>query len=257
MEPIPLVLLPGLDGSGRLFRPFLLQLPEWIEPVVVPYPSDRAMSYGDLVEHVRPRLPVDRPFALLGESFGGPLAIRLATEKPQQLCGLILCGTFARNPHLWIPQVSRHLVHPVLFRLWPMIWLARRVLGLGISSEIQHEICEAQRAVSGAALAMRLKEVIRVDVREELRRVDVPVLSLTGLRDWIVPGWNGRAISKLCSSRQGACGFEETGFEAGHLILQGHAAQASSVVTDFVRRMAAVGPPEQVDVLDEVEGERI
>lgn len=173
------------------------------------------------------------------------------------MCGLILCGTFARNPHRWIPQVSRYLVHPILFRLWPIIWLARRVLGLGISSEIQREMREAQRAVSGAALAMRLKEVIRVDVREELWRVDVPVLSLTGRRDWIVPGWNARAIAKLRASGQVATRFEETAFESGHLILQGQAAHASSVITDFLRRVAAAGPPERVDQLDEVEGERI
>lgn len=244
MEPIPLVMLPGLDGSGRLFRPFLLQLPEWIEPVVVPYPADRAMSYGDLAEYVRPRLPADRPFALLGESFGGPLAIRLAAEKPPGLCGLILCGTFARNPHLWIPQVSRHLVHPVLFRLWPMIWLARRVLGLGISSEIQREMREAQRAVSGAALATRLKEVIGVDVRDDLQRLNVPILSLTGRRDWIVPKWNAAAISKLCRSREDSAldRFEEECFDSGHLILQSQSVRSVAVIADFLKRATSPRP---------------
>src|SRR4051812_35337188 len=76
-ERTQLVLLPGLDGSGRLFQPLLAELPKWIEPVVVAYPPERA-RFDELVPIARERLPHSGAFALLGESFSGPLALMLA-----------------------------------------------------------------------------------------------------------------------------------------------------------------------------------
>src|SRR4051812_12200514 len=76
-ERTQLVLLPGLDGSGRLFQPLLAELPKWIEPVVVAYPPERA-RFDDLVPIARERLPHSGAFASLGESFSGPLALMLA-----------------------------------------------------------------------------------------------------------------------------------------------------------------------------------
>ncbi|MGQ0798894.1 MAG: serine aminopeptidase domain-containing protein [Pseudomarimonas sp.] len=43
-------------------------------------------------------LPRSEPYFLLGESFGGPLAIALAARQPRGLLGLVLCASFARYP---------------------------------------------------------------------------------------------------------------------------------------------------------------
>jgi hypothetical protein len=61
---LALVLLPGLDGTGRLFSRFVKQLPEELEPRVVPLPTDRTLGYPELAAHVRGQLPQDLPFAL-------------------------------------------------------------------------------------------------------------------------------------------------------------------------------------------------
>ncbi len=95
-----LVLLPGLDGTGILFNQFV----EAIEPCVrtrriVAYPPDEPLGYAELEALTREALPRDRPCVVLGESFSGPIAIRLAAERPPQVVGLILCVTFAKNPY--------------------------------------------------------------------------------------------------------------------------------------------------------------
>ena len=89
------MLLPGLDGTGKLFANFLAVLPPTIEARVIDYPTDEPLTYEQLELRVRAALPSDRPFVLLGESFGGPIAIRIAASPPPGLAGLILCGTFA------------------------------------------------------------------------------------------------------------------------------------------------------------------
>ncbi len=96
-----LVLLPGLDGTGKLFAEFLKALDSSIGTLVVTYPKDVPMNYDQLEALVTAALPTDRPFVLLGESFSGPLAIRIAARRPEFLVGLVLCVTFARNPYSW------------------------------------------------------------------------------------------------------------------------------------------------------------
>lgn len=50
------VLLPGLDGTGRLFGPLVSRFPSSLSAVVVSYPSDRA-SYSELLPVIRASLP--------------------------------------------------------------------------------------------------------------------------------------------------------------------------------------------------------
>src|SRR5690349_11939308 len=97
MNEIHLILLPGMDGTGELFGPLLAELPIELPVAVVSYP-DRAASYADHVAVARTELPRDRPFVLLGESFSGPVAVRLAAEAPSNLRGLILCASFLTCP---------------------------------------------------------------------------------------------------------------------------------------------------------------
>src|SRR5579859_1384445 len=94
-----LLLLPGLDGTGKLFAAFLRALGPGVESRVVEYSPDEPLGYEELELRVRAALPRDRPFVLLGESFSGPIAMRIAAYPPPELAGVILCGTFARNPY--------------------------------------------------------------------------------------------------------------------------------------------------------------
>lgn len=80
-----LVLLPGLDGTGRLFQPLLAHLPSTIDPLVISY-SNLAGTYAEMLPAARKELPPDRPFVLLAESFSGPAAIALAANA-RQVCG--------------------------------------------------------------------------------------------------------------------------------------------------------------------------
>jgi len=93
-----LVLLPGLDGTGELFAPFVGAL-TGIDTRVIAYPADRAMDYPEHEGFVRDKLPRDEDYFLLAESFSGPIGISIAATAPPRLRGLILCGTFAsRRP---------------------------------------------------------------------------------------------------------------------------------------------------------------
>lgn len=63
-DPISLVLLPGLDGTGLLFKPLTDVLPSAFRPIVVRYPVDRMLEYDALADEVAGHLPTSSPFLL-------------------------------------------------------------------------------------------------------------------------------------------------------------------------------------------------
>jgi hypothetical protein len=72
-EPLPVLLLPGLDGTGRLFARFLAAATGALDLRVVCYPPHRALGYEALLDFVGQQLPRLGRWALLAESFSGPL----------------------------------------------------------------------------------------------------------------------------------------------------------------------------------------
>jgi pimeloyl-ACP methyl ester carboxylesterase len=92
-----LVLIPGLDGTGDLFAPFVDAL-VGVECRIIAYPPDREMNYAEHEAFVREHLPATGDFVLLAESFSGPVGVSIAAAPPANLRGLILCCSFASNP---------------------------------------------------------------------------------------------------------------------------------------------------------------
>ena len=115
-RPLPVLLLPGLDGSGRLFRRFLAVATGALDFRPVPYPRDRFLDYARARGAGARRSFPRGPFAILGESFGGPLALRVAASAPRGLVGVVLVATFHRRPAR--PVLARATpLAPAFFRL--------------------------------------------------------------------------------------------------------------------------------------------
>ncbi len=176
---LPTLLLPGLDGSGRLFGPLLAAGPRGFEPRVVPLPAGAPRGYDGYLEALRPALPRRGPWALLAESFSGPLAVRLAAERPPGLAALVLVATFLHRPlQPWLAPLAP-LVGTPLFSL-PLLPPAIRLLLAGFDAPdgVVEEIRAATAAVPAAVLARRARAALAVDVRAALAATEVPLLYL-------------------------------------------------------------------------------
>lgn len=184
---LPTLLLPGLDGSGRLFGPLLEAGPRGFAPRVVPLPADAPRSYDEYLEALRPALPRRGSFALLAESFSGPLAVRLAAERPRGLAALVLVATFLHRPlQPWLAPLAP-LVGQPLFAL-PLHARAVRLLltGADAPDEVVAAIQAATAAVPAAVLARRAREALAVDVRQALAATEVPLLFLGPAGDRLI-----------------------------------------------------------------------
>ena len=183
---LTLVLLPGMDGTGDLFRPLIDKISDDVNVQVISYPVDSLYGYEKLTEFVRDRLPKNGNFILLGESFSGPIAIKVASERHPNLRGLILCCSFITNPR---PKLK---LLKFILPLAPLSLASTKLIMRGILGKFStNTLCELVQSsiqkVSVGTIKSRIFEVMSVNVERELRTIDVPILYLQATLDFLVP----------------------------------------------------------------------
>jgi pimeloyl-ACP methyl ester carboxylesterase len=203
------VLLPGLDGTGTLFAPFVKRVPSRFETQVFSYPEDRVLDYRQLEARIAERLPEGRPFVLVGESFAGPIALRLSLRGIPGLKAVVLAASFITPPR---PRWLSVLPIGTLFRLPRPMFLIRRFI-TGPLGDVQ-AAGAASAAVHPDVLAHRLRATLRVDVRDAARDCPVPVLCLVASNDWLV---RPRCSRELLEARPSA---RVVTLQGPHMILQ-------------------------------------
>jgi pimeloyl-ACP methyl ester carboxylesterase len=228
-----LLLLPGMDGTGRLFEPLVRARPPSLLPVVVAYPGDRPLGYDQLLPLVEAAVPPAAEFVVLGESFSGPLAVLLAAGRHPGLRGVILCASFARSPLALRAGWVRHLIHPILFRLTPKPLVRRVLLGRHHATPLAGQLEGALARVSPCVLAARARAILTVDVGRQLRSCPVPVLYLKAGGDHLI------GAGSLAYVRRMYPAVEVVSMSGPHLLLQAAAPEAARVIEQFVARCSA------------------
>ena len=193
-----IVLLPGMDGTGTLSAEFVTALQPEVEALVVSYPNDPALGYTELERIARSWLPATRPFLILGESFSGPIAVSIAATQPPGLVGVVLCGSFVRNPS---PSLAwLHPLFNVVGGFVPSAVTNWFLLGRFSTDRLRSALARALAQVSAATLRTRLAAVRAVDVSAQLAKLRVPVLYLRATEDRIVPAPASALVLRLLPS---------------------------------------------------------
>ena len=215
-----------MDGTGELFSPLIAALPENCEPLVIVYPCETPLDYPELVDLVRSKLPVGKPFVLLGESFSGPIAISVAASRPEGLYGLVLVSTFLRSP-LPVPVFLHHLLG-LIPRISPN-WLSEKMLfGRYASIVLRRRLSTAISKVTAEVWQARFSSVLSVDVVELAKKVTTPVLYLRPTEDRLV----GRALgNQICRTLPRLACVE---VDAPHALLQVRPKESATAILKFL-----------------------
>ncbi|MFC1839915.1 alpha/beta fold hydrolase [Thermodesulfobacteriota bacterium] len=226
-----IVLLPGLDGTGKLFTPLVDSFPKRITPIVISYPCHQRKTYEELKEIVMLSLPHDLPFFILGESFSGPLSVMIANERPEGLMGLILCATFIKNP--FVPFTSWMKIFSVgpIYRLWPALIDLRARIGGRDFRGIADLALEAIELVNPDVIAHRVKSILSVNVENELRSCPYPVLYLMAGRDKLVRKHNFKKIKSVNED------IELAIIDTLHFVLQLEPQKASEILVEYMDKI--------------------
>jgi len=185
-ERTKLVLLPGLDGTEIFFGPLLDALPSWIDPLVVTYPATGPNAYDDLIPIVIRAVNALERFAILGWSFGGPLALMLAAQRPSRVSGIILCNSFVTPPNPGLVRYRALFTTPVIAAI-RAIRRTRYVIPGFAPSALRRAKLMTWRQVNARTLGIRARAVLDLDARELLTGCSAPILYISSTRDEVIP----------------------------------------------------------------------
>lgn len=228
-----LVLMPGMDGTGDLFAPLVHALGPAQPVQVLRYPGDRAWGYTELLRCAREQLPAEEPFVLLGESFSGPLAWKLAASAVPNLRRLVLCCTFLDNPLAALGPLPGWVSHWPL-RHVPRRWINRFFLGADSDGETQALLHSALARVSQKVLRARMRAVLDMKPIQDVLPAQLPTLCLRAAQDWIVPGAASDRLERRVSTAA------RVTLPGPHGLLQAQPVASARVIAEFVR-LAACG----------------
>jgi pimeloyl-ACP methyl ester carboxylesterase len=225
MSGLPIVLLPGMDGTGDLFERFVRFAPAEFQPIVIALPERD--SYDALVDAIDAQLPHAR-FVVVGESFSGPLALRVARRASDRVAALVLCNSFIAPPRRWLLRMLPWrwiFALPVLSR-----WIRRLLVGRTASNDLVDAVRHAIAKTSKDVLASRMRIIQQLDDEELLRTIECPILDLRGIHDVLVPLRTGDAIRRINQRVQTAT------IAAPHLLLQVAPEAAWRAIQVFMKR---------------------
>lgn len=222
-----------MDGTALLFHRFdaALRAQTTIDTQAIAYPA-APLDYTALEAFVRERLPQDRPFVVLAESFSGPLGAALRANPPPGMRALILCCSFVRNPRPMLAPL-RHLLGLVPFGAMPGFALRQALLAPCSTPQLQAELATALAQVPPSVLRQRLRAVLETDASRSFARGSLPVLYLRARHDRLVPLANALQILRQ------AAGAQLVDIAAPHMLLQAAPAAAASAVAAFLAGLSA------------------
>ncbi|NUT48999.1 MAG: alpha/beta hydrolase [Saccharothrix sp.] len=221
----------GAPWDDRQLQPFTgrdvrtMRLPERLDTVEahVDFLADQVRDLDDYV--------------LVGDSYGAVIALTLATRRPAGLSGLVLSGGFAANPlPAWkglATSASRFAVGP-LYRQGTLRFHAHQLHSrFDATAPIPHTEDDYRRLFIAntprATYTARVTSVTRVDVRDQLGRVNVPTLLLTPEDDRLV---GPRAAQEMLAGIPDVT--EVVLPSTGHMFRFTHPDQYGQVVTAFI-----------------------
>ncbi len=227
-----LVLLPGLDGTGALFADLISELPPSLSVNIARYPTQRFLSYSELVPCVQEVVPRSSPFLLIAESFSTPLAAKLAAARPPNLAGLVTCAGFITNPVGSWSLLVRVLARPMLFRLSPpRLVLEHFLIGASPPNALEAGVRQAIRLVNPEVLAERVQAVLGCDARGDLARTKIPMLYIQADSDRLVRPECFSEIQRLRPDTMLAS------IPAPHLVFQREPRKAAEAIMRFIHQL--------------------
>lgn len=225
-----LALLPGMHGTTRLFDRFVAALPAGLAAQPIGYPVDRPLGYEELLELVLPQLPRDVPYAVLAESFSGPVGIDLAARRPPGLEALVLAVTFATSPlPFWLRAIGGLVGPRMAAASAPRSLLGALLLSGDPAPDLLEETVAEVDATHADVLAARLRAMIarRPDPTRDTP-IQVPVLCLSASRDRVL---RRRGVASI-RARVPQAEFVE--LDGPHMLLQRHPREAAAVIARFL-----------------------
>lgn len=201
-------MIPGLDGTGLLFEPFLKLLDNTIEVTVI---NLNELSYELLVDDIVAKMRGSK-YILLAESFGGHIAYEVAKRVPNQVDRVIVAASFLSRP-TWLTSLRRCLpLRLIKTQAFPGKLVNKLTFGNCASKALIASFYTALNEIDNEIIRQRL-ELVHL-LKFERQKVAVPCTYVAAKSDYL--------ISKNCYKEfeYAFSNFDKFEVEGGHFIVQ-------------------------------------
>ena len=224
-----LVLMPGLDGTGKLFAPIIPLLEQHFELTIVTYPD--LDSFNDYIDTAQRQIPQTPGFSLLAESFSGPVALALMARQPGLIGASVLSATFARSPLAALTRMANYIPEQV----FSIGALSDFVLDVYETEDEDHSETQplplnVTEQLDGVLLKHRIEVLSRIDISALLPEIELPILYLHALQDRIVAEADAQMIEEYLPD------VRRVDIDAPHLLLQTRPQQCAELIIDHIQR---------------------
>ena len=196
-NPMPILLIPGLACSARIYVPVIPALWAFGPVTVANHIRD------DNLAVIARRILAEAPprFVLAGHSMGGYIAFEIMRQAPQRVAKLALLNTQARPDTPEVTARRRGLIgrardgglHDVIDELQPLVVHPSRAGDTDLR-RLFHDMADdvgAEGFINSQTAMMA-----RVDSRPTLATIKCPTLVLTGDQDMLIPNTQSKEIAE-------------------------------------------------------------
>lgn len=215
------VLLPGLHGSCALFSSFVALAPSWARCRPLALPTVGGQSFNEIAEALLAELRPLEGFVLLGESFSGPVAARLAARLGQKVALLVLCNPLVKVDF----RLPAGLAASMLASKAMPVWCAALALAGG-DRALGRAALDEVRLLPRKTLTDRLSGVFSATADGLFGHLVAPLLTILGNRDRLVSLARARDV---CSKIPFSTLVE---LDAPHLVIQTKPAEVWRAISE-------------------------
>ncbi len=191
-EGPPLIYVPGLDGTGLLFYRQARLLARRFRVITFRLRDDAQNMdrlVAEVARHLDAAAPDGTPAIVVGESFGGALAMSFALAHPERVHALVILNSFSRiTPRIKLfAAIAAARIVP-----WGAMRLMRRMTASRLHSSHTHgdeirRFLLLTRSTTRLGYINRLRILTRYDLQRLLKHIHVPTLFLAADEDHLIP----------------------------------------------------------------------
>ena len=187
----PLIYIPGLDGTGLLFYRQARLLSRRFRVITFRLRDDAlCMEHlvAEIARHLDEAVPDHEPAVVIGESFGGALAMSFALAHPERIRALVILNSFSRIT----PKVKLYAaIAAASIVPWGTMRIVRRLTAARLHSSHTHgdeirRFLMLTRATTRQGYINRLRILADYDLRRRLKEIRVPTLFLAADEDRLI-----------------------------------------------------------------------
>jgi 3-oxoadipate enol-lactonase len=186
-----LIYIAGMDGTGELFYKQIPALCEAYRVVTFRLRDTSDATFEELTDDVAAVIKAQNESQafIVGESFGGTIAMTFALRYPSMTERLIIINSFPYYRGRFRINLAAGLASIATFQMALPFRLAMASLGLwldGVTREDRGRVLRALRTIEMKGYARRLRLIAEVNLKDRLSEIQAPTLFVAATRDLLV-----------------------------------------------------------------------